>query len=511
MKKRDDRLQQLREWQKKRNEAKAIAQAKKKPIFSVGKQPSFVFNAKSVSSKESAAKKSIMSLSPSKKSVRPLVVPISNHNAPVRPVASVPPSKQPSSQPLSSRNIGEDTKTKISEKLTSSTGTSLRQSKSTASSTGTSLRQSKPTVSSTGAPLRQVKTTAVSTGAPLRQSARLAKNKSSVSVPKKSVAPPSVDITNSKNMKKYKSTKNVSANIIAPANQKVVVKSVAPAKGKPQKPVRCATPGGNRNRRTQKPNKYAPQSEPTVEPDGNMESETSLSAPPLEVSEKKEEPLVISIPPTTPIKKNYDPICPSPLLCSHSAHRDQHPYNFPLTFVDEPAWIPGANITTDITEVNFKNKFSPFTFGSSDATSAPFQFSFAKKEEPLPEQLQEFHLVVTDSGDSKESTTTASDKVARMSIAEDDASMDNVAALAHGEQGGGAGVTRDHAAGKKEDTPSELNSNRTNSRSSASRRRSRVQEEGGGVAEKVASVVLNLANVLEDESEEECGKFNVYQ
>ena len=95
--------------------------------------------------------------------------------------------------------------------------------------------------------------------------------------------------------------------------------------------------------------------------------------------------------PSTPIKKSYKPVQPSPLLHSHSA-REQRRETMYNTFVNEPAWIPGVSLPEATSEPNFEEvfskAFSPFKFiaGSSSEAGIPYQFTF-QMEAKLPERV----------------------------------------------------------------------------------------------------------------------------
>ena len=460
--KKADRLQLLREWQKARKEAKA-RELPKKPIFSMGKSKEVNFRPQiKISIKKphgavtSAAKKAILNLSPSKRLARPL------HISTTTCKAVIPPSRKPSPHPVTNKEIVKMSNKKIPAKQTAS--------HSEAPKSGHSQSTVKEASN-----YRKVEGY---------------NNRSCRNVAAKNIA-------------------SATTVTVAPCSRAPPASRVAPKAGK------CAMQMGNKQRkkratpvktRRQKRNEKVNPCEPPAIPKVPVLSSSSQS-PSLCVVTEKEDSLVISIPPTTPIKKNYAPVCPSPLLSSHSADYEQHQKtkcNHHPTFADESAWIPGASVLDTVSDNfgDFSNKFSPFKFGTNNAGSTPFHFRFAIDTGLPPEPVT---CKLFDNGmTSSETTITTTDAT------EESTSEEQHCILIEAEEDTAMSTTEEvrkesiDKAEMMDDTPSRVHSARkraTNSHGSAKYCQSRIVVKGE--EEETTSVVANLAVLLVEESNEE--------
>lgn len=479
-----DRLQQLREWQKARKDAQARANAQqKKPVFSFSKQKEVVFRSQ-ISFKKpqgavtSAAKKAILNLSPSKKPVRPLPVSVSTSKVPV------PPSRKPPPQPVANNKIEKTVNKKASAKQIASHAE-----------------------------------------APMRKSARLIKSKVPDYATKHAPAPSRGTGKVANNCKKtemYKnSSRNTRASNAAPSAKLTpkTGKSTSLKMGKQQTKKFVA----KAETKKQKPNEKVVPSELNIP----VMTMPSSSSQPHRVVTEKEDSLVISIQPTTPIKKSYAPVCPSPLLCSHSADHEQHQktqHNYHPTFVDEPAWIPGASLQTNTVSENFDNfssKFSPFKFGAGDAGSTHFHFSFAMDTglPPEPVELESSLNIISNNNDV---TTTIIDRTAE-STSEDTTmtSSDSLqsGSISHEEKEEVIAETNGDEEGKMEGTPIRVHTptrvhsstrvhsvRKRGSMCSSAKRMSLVVGRERGEEKEITSVVVDLGRVLLEEENEEQGE-----
>ena len=95
-------------------------------------------------------------------------------------------------------------------------------------------------------------------------------------------------------------------------------------------------------------------------------------------------------PPTTPKKNSYTPIHPSPLLKRQVAPIRRETVYVPQ-FVNEPAWIPGAQQSVNFTSSDpnfdeaFKSSFSPFRFTAVSQQSD--KFSPTPSQQPQQQQF----------------------------------------------------------------------------------------------------------------------------
>ena len=95
-------------------------------------------------------------------------------------------------------------------------------------------------------------------------------------------------------------------------------------------------------------------------------------------------------PPTTPKKNSYTPIHPSPLLKRQVAPIRRETVYMPQ-FVNEPAWIPGAQQSVNFTSSDpnfdeaFKSSFSPFRFTAVSQQSD--KFSPTPSQQPQQQQF----------------------------------------------------------------------------------------------------------------------------
>ncbi len=188
-----------------------------------------------------------------------------------------------------------------------------------------------------------------------------------------------------------------------------------PVKGSAPKKSKSSTTSGTtmstipprktRNLRNKEVTQQTPlkeQQEPSSPPCRTVDkpaTKTAATPPP--------QPLVIEVPPTTPNKKSYRPVCPSPLLRSRSAscRAQSEPIEPPsVIFVDEPAWIPGASAPENPASNkfgDFMDSFSPFKFGGGESD---FQFNFNKD---LPEGPAAGNSPETKSTSDSETSSTS--------------------------------------------------------------------------------------------------------
>ena len=381
-KKPNDRLERLREWQKAREEAKAKMAKSKKPVFSVRQVVSKDSVVARPHHQSFSAKSAILSTSPKKAvsrsrlgsalakkpttsskptgssktySTKNTILKMSPR--PAKPAASASSKPKQPKPPAPSKPVEKPLPgSKVPKKP-------AREESSSGSETRKKIgvkEQAKPTVRT-------------------RQSARIAEKQAKQPAPAKTA--PST-----------RSTAKTAAKSVSTKTTKAVSKKATPKK----KTGRKATPGkalANNEAGSKKRVRKSPVQEV--------------------LTEVEPEPAPVLPVPTTP-KKTYEPVHPSPLLNCRSASRTHvMVYNPMEEFVDEPAWIPGAQQPQTQTTANpnfesvFGSNFSPFKFTAGSSPSKDFQFDFCMDlKEPVhaPAAGSEMMLTSPDSLANSDST-----------------------------------------------------------------------------------------------------------
>ena len=313
-----DRLQQLREWQKARQEAKAKGNAAKakKPTYVLGKPQTTNFNPHINTTGKSSQENNPKVMS-NKKSTLPV------------PITATKPSPSITKQPVGSKKK-LDCPGRVQPKIKHVP--SVTKTKQPVEKIEQNVQQSKKT-------------------RPLAKTQPLPKTQQQ---PSKAQRPKSAQQPVKKPQQKQKKLERNNKSI-----KRVTVKQTSSSQAVPVRQSARLT------------NKTAPVNQSSL-------------------------PLIVEVPPppSTPSKKTYMPICPSPLLHSRSAtyRANSEPVGIPSDrYVDEPAWVPGASAPEGSVSdkfVEFKDSFSPFKFGTSESN---FQFRFQMKNEACDSVNTESH------------------------------------------------------------------------------------------------------------------------